>query len=65
MDPNETLRLIRDQIIESDESGIEFYEPNYVAELFVALDDWLSNGGFLPEDWAKNASAPGDGPGSE
>jgi len=54
MDPNVTLRQLRAAV--SDMAGDEFeFDASAVgdaAELFEALDEWLSNGGFLPEDWA-------------
>ncbi len=51
MDPNNTLQRIRELV----------GKPNYpieldtawddLTELVESLDDWLSRGGFLPEDW--------------
>jgi hypothetical protein len=44
MDPNEALRQIRELFEEgnSDEAGF----------IFIGLDEWLSSGGFLPDDWS-------------
>lgn len=30
------------------------YDPEVVADLFRALDEWLSKGGFLPTDWQRS-----------
>ncbi len=51
MDPNETLKLIRDRckaILASEESSDPAY---FLAEDIDNLDTWLSRGGFLPADW--------------
>lgn len=54
MDPNETLRLLREAItglfaVDTDNAS---YDPAVeIAERFQALDEWLSKGGFLPTDW--------------
>ncbi len=54
MDPNETLRQIREAIQAFDDN---YGEPpsesaaTAVLDLFEALDGWLSKGGFLPDDW--------------
>lgn len=54
MDPNETLDEIRDLVARMN-GGL--YAPAMlaasaeVAEKFAALDEWMSNGGFLPRDW--------------
>ena len=44
MDPNATLSDIRKLIRNS--------WPELAAEKFDALDNWLSNGGMLPDAWA-------------
>lgn len=49
MDPNATLSELRQAIpnaVDGDNA-----ESVRAAELFQALDDWLSRGGFLPEAW--------------
>lgn len=52
MDPNETLDELRNLLDEiPDDTG----SISRVAELFSALDHWLSRGGFLPQLW-QNAS---------
>lgn len=57
MDPNETLRAIRDGIVNLSDLMDQGYAP-YPEDVQIllsqaeALDEWLINGGFLPEDWA-------------
>lgn len=57
MDPNETLAQLRDLItahlIPEVPSSIDSQldRGDAIAELFGSLDEWLSNGGFLPGDW--------------
>jgi ribosome assembly protein YihI (activator of Der GTPase) len=50
MDPNETLKRIRELVrairISNDDEAIED-----LTETFDSLDAWLISGGFLPEDW--------------
>lgn len=49
MDPDETLaRLLQLAAVEklSPEQAVDF------AELFHALDDWITRGGFLPRSWS-------------
>lgn len=50
MDPNanleEQLRLA-EAILDEGEEG------NRLAELVLALDEWIRRGGFLPEAWGK------------
>lgn len=57
MDPNETLRRLRDiaalvlHLADTDDNGVP--EPMLeMAELFDGLDTWLTRGGFLPDAWA-------------
>lgn len=50
MDPNETLRRLRDFVAEALE-GKGF--SSEAAELFEALDQWLTKGGSPPDDWAR------------
>ncbi len=45
MDPDANLRELRDLARTGD-------DPDRMAELFIALDDWLTSGGFKPADWA-------------
>ena len=59
MDPNETLKKIRELIpqVRSSESTAP---GDDLAEAVEALDDWLSHGGFLPKDW--DCQEPGEDP---
>ncbi len=50
MDPNETLRLLREMAKEENASR---FDAEAFCALFEALDEWLSRGGLLPTDWAK------------
>lgn len=61
MDPNETLKQLRDAIKavtnpdSEDRLGVRrTYDLIYA---FEALDEWLSKGGFLPDDWHEFHSA--------
>lgn len=58
MDPNETLRRIREVFKNFDDTKVVDYDE--ISELFCeaetlfeSLDEWLSKGGFLPEAWKK------------
>lgn len=55
MDPNKTLETLRGSIHAFRENGDLFnrhwdHEETLV-DAIEALDQWLSNGGFLPADW--------------
>lgn len=52
MDPNETLRQIR-EITESNDPGFRSDMQSTLESLVDALDDWLSRGGFLPVAWQR------------
>lgn len=47
MDPNAALQKVRELINDGDSADV------LLVEAFEALDDWLSKGGFLPDDWAR------------
>lgn len=49
MDPDQTLAALRAELHKT--------EPDIAraAELFHALDHWMTSGGFLPTDWTKYA----------
>lgn len=53
MDPNETLRniraIIREELNETD--GDRLASLDDLVQLVDSLDEWLSDGGFLPSDW--------------
>lgn len=56
MDPNETLRRLRNVLVDVNDTetgeGERFEELALEAHgLFFALDEWLSRKGFLPDDW--------------
>jgi cell division GTPase FtsZ len=64
MDPEEALRQLRELsnkvIVISNEPDLNegdfetvFTTAVEMAEQFQALDNWISNGGFLPKDWKK------------
>jgi len=56
MDPTanleEQLRLAR-ALVEADEPDAD--DTRRLAELVLALNDWLCSGGFSPPSWRKNA----------
>jgi len=58
MDPNTTLTQLRSLL--SGNCMVQPQQPTkwiYRAEeLFQALDQWLSNGGFLPDEWISQRS---------
>lgn len=55
MDPNAALEEARElsaQIQKDFENDkVSEYDANRLAELFQALDGWLSKSGFLPSAW--------------
>lgn len=52
MDPTTALEELRQLIVATADGEIDF-TPGDIEERFMALDEWLSNGGFLPEQWSK------------
>ncbi len=53
MDPNENLkrqRVLVKRILNSLRASEQSTE---LAELVEALDQWITNGGFLPKPWAR------------
>lgn len=54
MDPNATLAELRALVMDG---GAEFEDPQRAAELFNALDEWITRGGFLPAAWTRTAGA--------
>lgn len=59
MDPNanleEQLDLAKKIIVASDRgSFLGVYSAERLAELVIALDEWIKNGGFIPRRWRKN-----------
>jgi hypothetical protein len=55
VDPEETLRLIREKVAEAlAESGSKRDDlVDELAELFDGLDTWIVGGGFLPPSWGR------------
>lgn len=53
MDPNAALRRIRESIADMDstQDDDELYYAFTALEHFRALDEWLSKGGFKPNEW--------------
>lgn len=55
MDPNTTLRTIRDltrnrdHVLPGEESAVLSELLDYV----TALDEWISGGAFLPDEWSE------------
>lgn len=50
MDPNATLARLRE--LAADGTHLTMTETEEMAELFEALDAWMSKGGFMPSDWS-------------
>ncbi len=48
MDPNAALAQLRRQVETLSQGG---GNADTVVDLFTGLDEWLSDGGFLPEAW--------------
>jgi len=59
MDPNAAL----DELIGLATSDLREFgdEVHRLAELVLALDDWLARGGFLPTRWNAGRSAAEEG----
>jgi len=58
MDPNETLRDIRELVTAWHEADLHSVEREVSEDLvgrIDALDAWLTSGGFLPEAWNREA----------
>lgn len=53
MDPDSTLAALRQITDKSFPEGLDDNEISTVVNLFIALDEWLSKGGFLPEAWQR------------
>ena len=51
MDPNATLRRLRELMEETIEDDNSSHRENELAELVWSLDSWLTMGGFLPKRW--------------
>jgi len=63
MDPNEALRELRmlskyvamsaEQLARGVRTHMPYQETNELAEKFQELDEWMSRGGFLPDEWKR------------
>lgn len=53
MDPNEVLKKIRKLAKRLNDTRIEpaDAEAGMLAEAVADLDEWMSNGGYMPVDW--------------
>lgn len=55
MDPNETLCKLREALTDFDGDAAWFIDNASSIldklEAIEALDEWLTNGGYLPADW--------------
>lgn len=54
MDPNANLERLRELVersLDRDSVGLSTRDVFEAFELFTALDEWLSSGGFLPSEW--------------
>ena len=57
MDPNATLDELRElahaQLHQDADQG--WADPDRMAELFEALDNWITSDGFLPNSWERQS----------
>ena len=56
MDPNAALKRLRVLATLASEEKSDSWRVAYLfdfVEQFESLDEWLSRGGFLPDDWRK------------
>lgn len=60
MDPDATLREMRElsskmqkEYQDEDSNGIDQENADRLAELFQALDEWISRGGTKPYAWSR------------
>lgn len=65
MDPDANLDELRKRVAKAQSCIMAGSSLNKVeddieraCELFEALDNWLSDGGFLPKDWSVGARGP-------
>lgn len=57
MDPDATLREIReiqDKLPRIEDEHEELRLLQRLEQLTLALDSWITGGGFLPREWAAN-----------
>ncbi|AHG23865.1 HNH endonuclease [Mycobacterium phage EagleEye] len=53
MDPNQTLEDIKLTLADLERVGPDRDMVANLMDKVTALDEWLSNGGFLPSDWQR------------
>lgn len=52
MDPNATLTELRELAAYNlNDQRLDRPETDRLTELFIALDEWIAKGGFLPSEW--------------
>jgi hypothetical protein len=51
MDPDTALNQIRGIIAKADRDGLAPADMIALMDLIEGLDNWLSKGGFLPDEW--------------
>lgn len=66
MDPNETLRELRQAYSDYEDTrgrsnGPAWEAADRMRDAAAALDEWLCNGGFLPDAWHSKANLPKGG----
>jgi len=55
MDPNATLELIRELTRgHNDGTWLDDAQIDELVEAIGRLDEWLTSGGFKPDDWKRN-----------
>jgi len=56
MDPNQVLADLMELTarVDSETEPLTSDDAEQMAEKFIALNDWMRKGGFLPTAWAKN-----------
>lgn len=60
MDPNanleEMLKLAK-RLLEEEDTRSIVHDSNRLSELVLAMDEWMSRGGFPPKKWEKTVRA--------
>ena len=51
MDINACLEEIRMLLIADEFNGLDDIDQSRILELMYSLDQWMSNGGFMPTYW--------------
>lgn len=54
MDPNANLKEIRELLNQINYGKHTNTDLERLADLIEVLDEWISNGGVLPNDWKKH-----------